>query len=203
MNVVRAAVVGDVETVKQWLSAPRHEHPAHVGQVLYQAGKYGHDNICQLLLNSDDVSDEYVARALSAACQYNQLSTAQLLVRHGHISTKDLTKALSHACKIGHMRIVRWLISDVMTLSHTDRIRWLLVTACARGDMSDIQRLATQVDSDVTRVMSQALRVACYRGRDDVVKWLTSHTTAAVSGLGLVHETNGEVTSLMVACEPR
>jgi hypothetical protein len=87
------------------------------------------------------------------------------------------------------MRIVKWLISDVMTLSHTDRIRWLLITACARGDMSDIQQLATQVDSDVTRVMSQALRVACYNGRDDVVKWLTSHTTADVSSRGVIHET--------------
>jgi glycine cleavage system aminomethyltransferase T len=101
----------------------------------------------------------------------------------------------------GHMRIVRWLISDVMTLSHADRIRWLLTAACARGDMRDIQQLATQVDSDVTRVMSQALRVACNNGRDDVVKWLTSHTTADVSSLGVIHKQYGEMTSLMVACE--
>jgi hypothetical protein len=99
------------------------------------------------------------------------------------------------------MRIVKWLISDVMTLSHTDRITWLLIAACARGDMSDIQQLATQVDSDVTRVMSQALRVACYNGRDDVVKWLTSHTTADVSSRGVILSVDGEVTSLMVACD--
>jgi hypothetical protein len=99
------------------------------------------------------------------------------------------------------MRIVKWLISDVMTLSHTDRITWLLIAACARGDMSDIQQLATQVDSDVTRVMSQALRVACYRGRDDVVKWLTSHTTADVRSFGLMPTVRGEVTSLMAACD--
>jgi hypothetical protein len=153
------------------------------------------------VLNSGDVSDDDIATALSAACQFNQLSTAQLLVRHGHINTQHLTKALLDACRNGHMRIVKWLISDVMTLSHTDRIKWLLIAACARGDMSDIQQLATQVDSDVTRVMSQALRVACDNGRDDVVKWLTSHTTADVSSLGVIYDTDGEVTSLMVACD--
>jgi hypothetical protein len=73
-----------------------------------------------------------------------------------------------------------------MTLSHADRIRWLLFTECARGDMRDIQQLAALVDSDVTRVMSQALRVACDNGRDDVVKWLTSHTTADVSSFDVV-----------------
>jgi hypothetical protein len=37
MNVVRAATVGDVETVRQWLSAPQHKRSQHVGQVLCQA----------------------------------------------------------------------------------------------------------------------------------------------------------------------
>jgi ankyrin repeat protein len=100
------------------------------------------------------------------------------------------------------VRIVTWLTSDVMQLSQSDRIKWLLLTtACARGDLSDIKQLATQVDSDVTRVMSQALRVACYNGRDDVVKWLMSHTTADVNSRGVIDkQVDGEVTSLMVAC---
>jgi hypothetical protein len=53
----------------------------------------------------------------------------------------------------------------------------------------------------VTRVMSQALRVACHNGRDDVVKWLMSHTTADVSSRGVIREPDGEVTSLMTACD--
>jgi hypothetical protein len=65
--------------------------------------------------------------------------------------------------------------------------------------MSDMKQLATQVDSDVTRVMSQALRVACHCGRDDVVKWLTSHTTADANSRGvIIQQVYGEVTSLMV-----
>jgi hypothetical protein len=84
------------------------------------------------------------------------------------------------------MRIVTWLTSDVMQLSQSDRIKWLLITACAHGDLSVVKQLATQVVSDVTRVMSQALRVACYNGRDDVVKWLMSHTTADANSRGVI-----------------
>jgi ankyrin repeat protein len=152
------------------------------------------------MLDSGQMSDNAISAALKAACRYNQQSTAQLLLRHGHINTHDLTDALLAACVYGHMRIVTWLISDVMQLSQSDRIKWLLTTACARGDLSVVKQLATRVDSDVTRVMSQALRVACYNGRDDVVKWLMSHTTVDVSSRGVIDEIHGEVTSLMVAC---
>jgi hypothetical protein len=59
----------------------------------------GHDNICQLVLNSGHVSDDDIATALSQHVS-NQLSTAQLLVRHGHLNTQHLTKALSDACRM-------------------------------------------------------------------------------------------------------
>ena len=61
MNVVRAAVVGDVETVKQWLSALQHRRTGHARQVLHRAAQHGHDSICQLVLNSGDVSDDNIA----------------------------------------------------------------------------------------------------------------------------------------------
>jgi hypothetical protein len=102
LNVVRAAAVGDVETVKQWLSAPQHRHPYHAGQVLRRAAIYGHDNICQLVLNSGDVSEDLFSRSSISSMFSNQLSTAQLLVRHGHINTQHLNQALSDACVNGH-----------------------------------------------------------------------------------------------------
>jgi ankyrin repeat protein len=68
-------------------------------------------------------------------------------------------------------------------------------------NVSNIQQLATRVHSDVTSVMSQALRVACYKGRHDVIKWLTSHTTADVSSAAVIRTTDGEMTSLMAACK--
>ena len=80
MNVMRAATVGDVQTVNKWLSAPPHtRHPEQAGFVLDRAAMYGHDNICQLMLDSGAVTDSLVAFALTAACRNNHLSTASCL----------------------------------------------------------------------------------------------------------------------------
>jgi hypothetical protein len=115
------------------------------------------------------------------------MSIAKRVIQHCSIHTHTLTEALLNASRNGYVHIVEWLISDVMHLSYTDRIRWTFVTACVCArDVSDIQQLATRVHSDVTSVMSQALRVACYNGRHDVVKWLTSHTTADVSNAAVI-----------------
>jgi ankyrin repeat protein len=201
MDVLMAAIDGDVDKVKQWLTAPHTRHPRQVIQVLGKAAEYGHDNICQLMLDSGEAPEEAISLALYIACSYNQQSTAILLVRHGHINIQNVNKALLAACVHSHMNIVEWLISDVLKLSQSDRIKWLLSTACAQGDISDIKQLAAQVDSDVTRATSQALRVACDSGRDDVAKWLMSHTAANGSSCGVLLDADGEMTSLMVACD--
>ncbi len=44
VNVVRAAVVGDVETVKQWLSS-RDNNAVELMLVINQAIKHGHEYI--------------------------------------------------------------------------------------------------------------------------------------------------------------
>lgn len=52
INVVRAAITGDGETVKKWLSSPHTKNSLQVAKVLGTAAHYGHDKICQLMLNS-------------------------------------------------------------------------------------------------------------------------------------------------------
>ena len=198
--MVTAAAVGDVETVNKWLTARGYTHAGQLKTVIVQAVIHGHDNIFQLLLEYGTISN-YEDFAFTTACECNRLSIAKRVIQHCSIQTHTLTDALLHASVRGHVHIVEWLISDVMHLSYTDRIRWTFVTACVRGDVSDIQQLATRVHSDVTSVMSQALRVACYSGRQDVVKWLTSHTTADVSSAAEIRPVDGEMTSLMAACE--
>jgi ankyrin repeat protein len=203
MEVLRAAAVGDLKAVRKWLTAPHPRNRARIMQVLNRAAEYGHDNICQLILDNEEVPEEAMALALNTACMYNRQSTAQLLLRHGHLDIHNLieaAEALFAACACGHVRIVAWLISDVMNLSQSDRIKWLFTTACACGDLNVVKQLVTQVDSDVTRVMSQSLRVACCKSRNDVVKWLMSHTTVDVSSRGVILKLYGEVTSLMIAC---
>jgi hypothetical protein len=200
--VVRAAVVGDVETVNKWLTARGYTHRGQLLTMIQQAVKHGHDNICHLLLDCDAIRNNETAMdfAFTLACDRNELSIAKRVIQHCSIQTHTLTEALLRASVNGHVHIVEWLISDVMHL-YTDRIRWTFVTACVCGDVSDIQQLVTSVHSDVTSVMSQALRVACYNGRHDVVEWLTSHTTADVSSAGLLITEDGEMTSLMAACD--
>jgi ankyrin repeat protein len=200
--VARAAVVGDVETVNKWLTARGYTHDGQLRTVIGQAVTQGHDSICQLLLDCDAIrSDENaVDLAFTTACDRNRMSIAKLVIQHCSLHTHTLTEALLSASVRGNVHIVEWLISDVMHLSYTDCIRWTFVTVCVCGDVSDIQQLATRVHSDVTSVMSQALRVASYNGRHDVVKWLTSHTTADVSSAAVTRTEDGEMTSLMAAC---
>jgi hypothetical protein len=201
--VSRAAAVGDVETVNKWLTARGYTHRGQLVTVINQAVRHGHDNICQLLLDCDAIrsDEEVMGFAFTTACDNNQLSIAKRVIQHCSIHTHTLTDALLEASRSGNVNTVEWLISDVMHLSYTDHIRWTFVTACARGDVSDIQQLVTRVHSDVTSVMSQALRVASYKGRHNVVRWLTSHTTADVSCAAVIHTIDGEMTSLMAACD--
>jgi ankyrin repeat protein len=203
LEVARAAAVGDVETVNKWLTARGYTHDQQLAIVMHQAVRHGHEIICQLLLycRAISIDEQLMDMALKTACEFNQLSIAKRVIKHCSKHTHTLTEALLKASVRGHVHIVEWLISDVMHhLSHTDRIRWTFVTACVRGDLSDIQQLAKRVHSDVTSVMNHALRVACYNGRHDVVKWLTSHTTADVSSAGVLKTNNRTMTSLMAAC---
>jgi ankyrin repeat protein len=201
--VGRAAAVGDVETVNKWLTARGYTHRGQLLTVIHLAVRHGHDNICQMLLDCDAIRNDEVAMnlAFTTACHFNRLSVTKRVIQHCSIHTHTLTQALLNASMKGDVDIVEWLISDVMHLSHTDRIRWTFVTACVRGDVSVIRQQATRVHSDMTSVMSQALTVACFNGRDDVVKWLTSHTTADVSSTAVIRTFDGEVTSLMAACD--
>jgi ankyrin repeat protein len=202
LKVSKAATVGDVKTVNKWLTARGYTHRGQLGAVIYQAVVHGHDNICQLLLDYDAIrnNEAIIDFAFTTACSYNRMSIAKRVIQHCSIHTHTLTIALLHASARGYIHIVKWLISDVMHYSYTDRIRWTFATACVSGKLSDIQQLATRVHSDVTSVMSQALTVACGSGRHDVVKWLTSHTTADVSSAAVIFTTDGEMTSLMAAC---
>jgi hypothetical protein len=150
MNVLRAVTKNDVEAVKEWLAAPRARHPAQVMLVLGMAARNGQDAICQLILDSGEAFEGAILSALYQACTFDRQSTAQLLVQHCPINLHNMSEGLLRACVNGHMRIVTWLMSDVMQLSQSDRIKWLLITACARGDMSVVKQLVTLVDSDMT-----------------------------------------------------
>jgi hypothetical protein len=107
--------------------------------------------------------------------------------------------ALTNACARGHVETVKWLLNE-MKLSHDERVRWLLATASACGDINTVRLQAAQAGVTSTEAMSQALRIACYNGSDEVVDWLTKYTTADASLCGELSVSLGSMTSLTAAC---
>jgi hypothetical protein len=76
---------------------------------------------------------------------------------------------------------------DVMKLSPADTIKWLLMTASARGDINTVRQLVRREALYTSDVVSDGLRVACDSGRTNVVDWLMTHTSADASKRGLVY----------------
>ncbi len=77
----------------------------------------------------------------------------------------------------------------------------VIVTASARGDLSNVKLLAAETGTHSTDVMSQALTLACNNGRNDVVDWLMTYTTADLRILvDVVTTLSVKLTSLAATC---
>jgi ankyrin repeat protein len=79
-------------------------------------------------------------------------------------------------------------------------MRWDLVQASARGDLTRVTQLVNTIRSDVTDVVSHALWTACYWGRVDILDWLMTHTSADVNYSRVTDIDIGSMTSLAIAC---
>jgi hypothetical protein len=204
MQSVQKLAEGDVQDVKKWLSndlaAPK--RPEKVRNMFLVAASKGRVDICQLMMDAGLMSADDVCRALTISCHQDHLTLAQLLVRRSQFMSLHLTLALADASSQGRTNVVSWLLDEIR-LSHDERMKWLLTTASARGDINSVRSLATcsQAGKDDTVVISHALRVACSNGRADVVDWLTMHSTADVNMLGEISiGFSGAMTSLTAAC---
>jgi hypothetical protein len=198
---VAELAAGDVTQLTTWMdSRDGRTNKNKLAHVFGTAAHYGNINICEAIIGSGRLSDEYLAWALSWACtSVHGISVAQLIVRRRHVSTQLLRDALTDCCTEGPATIMQWLLSEIQ-LSHGERVTWRLATASACGDINTVRLLAVQVERDHTNVMSHALRTASYRGRGDVVGWLMTHTTADVSLCGEITTARGTMTSLAAAC---
>jgi ankyrin repeat protein len=194
----------DVGKCKAWLATKDgHTNIAKIINVFVKAIHAGRADICELILDSERLSNSEIGSlstdAIDAACFSGHLSVAQLIVSRCRPSTQHLYTALANASALGHVDIVTWLLSE-MKLSHDKRVRWLLATASACGDIKAVRLLAAQAGITATEVMSQALRAACYIGNVKVVDWLTTYTAADVSLCGELGVGIGSMTSLTAAC---
>jgi hypothetical protein len=94
---------------------------------------------------------------------------------------------------------VNWLL-PLTHPTHADYMRWDLVQASARGDLTLVTQLVNTIGRDVTDVMSHALWTACYRGKVAIVDWLVTHTSANVNYSSMRYLGTGTITSLAAAC---
>jgi ankyrin repeat protein len=205
VSIARAAVVGDKDTVIDWLKHFRRDSRADCStlyDIFMKTAQYGHTDICRLIINTGAVVDDgRLALALKSACRMGHLSTAQLLIQHCDTSnTQCLQTALGVACVAGELTVVQWLM-DVMKLSPAHTIKWLSMTVSASGDIDTVRQLVRREALYTSDVVSDGLRVACYSGETDVVNWLMTHTSADASKRGLVYAVaNDDITSLYAAC---
>jgi hypothetical protein len=194
----------DFDRCKTWLATRDGQaNSLKIVNVLTRAIYTGYSDICQLILDSGCLPNAAVmtlgAKAIAAACSSGHLSVAQLFVSRCHPSTQHLHEGLTTACAGGHLVTMAWLLNEIK-LSYDERLRWMLATVCASGDIDTARFLVVHAGLTSTEAMSQALRSASYRGKVEVVDWLTTYTAADVSLRGELGVLLGSLTSLTAAC---
>ena len=200
-EVVSDAIHGNVDAVRKWLHGDGRYNVKKQAQALLRAAEEGHTDICQLVIDCDTVSTGYLTLALRDACRCGRLSVVQLIVSTlGHrCNTQLLDGCLHFAAMRCHTEVVKWLLP----LTHptdADYMRWDLVQASARGDLTCVTQLVNMIGPDVTDVMSHALWTACCRGRVDIADWLMTHTSADVNYSRVINPIRGSMTSLAAGC---
>jgi ankyrin repeat protein len=200
-DVVSDAMHGNVDAVRKWLHGDGRYNMKKQALVLHRAAAKHHIAICQLIIDCGTVSTDDLTSALHAACFRGQLSLVQLTVRAlgRHCNIHVLNGSLHTAASRCHSEVVDWLLP----LTHptdADQMRYNLVQASARGDLTRVTQLVNTIGSDVTDVMSYALWAACYWGSVDTVDWLMTHTSADVNYSGERCFGIGSMTSLAIAC---
>jgi ankyrin repeat protein len=200
-DVFSDALHGNVDAVRKWLHGDGRYNRNRQSIVLYRAAGYGHNDICQLVIDCATVSTDDLTHALRAACNRGHLSLVQLIVRTlgPHCNSQLLNDHLHIAALHRQTEVVDWLIP----LTHptdADYMRWDLVQASARGDLTRVTQLVNTIGRDVTDVMSYALWAACRWGDVDIVDWLMTHTSADVNYSRVIEYDMGSMTPLAVAC---
>jgi hypothetical protein len=185
LDVVTYTVRGNVDAVRKWLYSGGRYDVNKLATVLCIAAEYGHTDICQLVIDCATVSTGDLTTALGVACWMRHLSVVQLIVSTlGHHCNSQLLDDCLHFAAIRcYSEMVNWLLP----LTHptdADYMRWDLVQASARGDLTRVTQLVDTIGRDVTDVTSHALCAACYRGRVDIVDWLMTHTSADDTHIG-------------------
>jgi ankyrin repeat protein len=200
-DVVSDAIHGNVDAVRKWLHGDGRCNVKRQAVILARAAEVGHTDICQLVIDCATVSTGELTSALHYACFWGHLSVVQLIVSTlGHHCGSQLLDDSLHVAAIEcHTEVVNWLL-PLTYPTDTDYIRWDLVQASARGDLTRVTLMVSTIGRNVTDVMSHALWTACYKGRVDIVDWLMTHTSADVNYSRVIYIGTSSMTSLITSC---
>jgi hypothetical protein len=104
-DVVCDALHGNVDAVRKWLYGDGRYNVKKQVVVLLRAARYGHTDICQLVIDCDTVSTDNLTTALHQACYSGHLSVVQLIVSTlGQNCNSQLRE---------HMIVSMWLLYNV------------------------------------------------------------------------------------------
>jgi ankyrin repeat protein len=201
-DVVCGAHHGNVDTVRKWLLGDGRDNVNKQAVVLYRPAARGHTDICQLVIDCDTVSTDGLTFALNLACSKGHLSVVQLIVSTlGHHCNSQLLDDCLHVAALhSHTKVVKWLLRLTHPTDVDYIMRWDLVQASARGDLTRVTQLVNTIGRHVNDVMSHALWAACYWGRVDIVDWMMTHTSVDVNYSRMIRPTIGSMTSLSAGC---
>lgn len=205
-SVLREVRSGNAEAVRKWLDEGGRNNQRKLWIMLKETAECGHILILEQILG---VLSEYdsgqLSDALRTACKYGQMSVAQLLVTKlgSYFDTHMHDRMLGVATVYGKTDVLNWLLGLTHLIPAADTIRWSLMAASARGDLTTVKKVVHMIGADVSETMGEAIWFACYRGHDGIVAWLLESTTSNINFSRTINSRDGNMTSLALACSLR
>jgi hypothetical protein len=119
-NIVREARLGNIEVVQKWLlSKDGPKNTVKQQRVLYTAAECGHTDICQLIVDNGNITDNGMVSAIRQACAYGQLPVVQLMINKLLNKYRELSDLLHTAASRGRAQVVDWLLPILSQLTRT------------------------------------------------------------------------------------
>jgi hypothetical protein len=111
-DVVCDAIHGNVDAVRKWLHGDGRYSAMKQTLVLLSAAEEGHTDICQLVIDCDNVSTGNLTLSLYYACYCGHLSVVQLIVSTlgHHCNSQLLDDCLHFAASRCHTKVLNWLL---------------------------------------------------------------------------------------------
>ena len=203
INVTKDVVAKNIEAVKKYFSSGNVNN-IQCGNILCTAASNDCADICELIIQHNQLNKSYIREAFCYAVRCGHLSTVQSLMKH--MDKSDAASiALVESSTWGFTSLMQWLV-EFFQLNEKDKTNWLLATACGRarrGDTKVVSEIISTAETkalDISEGMNKGLIKACFRGNLNVVDLLLSKGASANYADILFKDNNENMTALIAAC---